>query len=77
MFFIHKRYTYLSFNHLNENKARKPNKEVDEKSPLLPTHNEEHGGEFNGASFSGAVSNLSSTIVGAGIMALPAMSRKC
>lgn len=30
------------------------------------------GGEFDGASFSGAVFNLSTTIVGAGIMALPA-----
>ncbi|KAG9148455.1 hypothetical protein Leryth_024456 [Lithospermum erythrorhizon] len=69
---MHKDMPIESFIHLNENKARKPNKEVDEKSPLLPTHNEDHGGEFNGASFSGAVSNLSSTIVGAGIMALPA-----
>ncbi|CAN6214255.1 unnamed protein product [Urochloa humidicola] len=49
--------------------------------PLLPTKRE--GGEdddagtsalhdFNGASFAGAVFNLSTTIVGAGIMALPA-----
>ncbi|KAL0377648.1 UNVERIFIED_CONTAM: Amino acid transporter AVT6A [Sesamum radiatum] len=47
---------------------------VDEKSPLLPTKHEDEGGfdEFNGASFSGAVFNLSTTIVGAGIMALPA-----
>ncbi|XP_057769793.1 amino acid transporter AVT6A [Salvia miltiorrhiza] len=46
---------------------------VDEKSPLLPTkHGEDSFDEFNGASFSGAVFNLSTTIVGAGIMALPA-----
>ncbi|KAK2968613.1 hypothetical protein RJ640_028260 [Escallonia rubra] len=47
---------------------------VDEKSPLLPTKQEEDGGfdEFNGASFTGAVFNLSTTVVGAGIMALPA-----
>ncbi|CAA0843348.1 Transmembrane amino acid transporter family protein [Striga hermonthica] len=44
-------------------------------APLLP---KEHsgggggGGEFGGASFAGAVFNLSTTIVGAGIMALPA-----
>ncbi|KAK4478318.1 hypothetical protein RD792_017608 [Penstemon davidsonii] len=37
--------------------------------PLLP---KDHGGEFSGASFSGAVFNLSTTVVGAGIMALPA-----
>lgn len=47
---------------------------VDEKSPLLPTKHGEDAGfdEFDGASFSGAVFNLSTTIVGAGIMALPA-----
>lgn len=48
---------------------------VDEKVPLLPTTKQvEDGGfdEFNGASFTGAVFNLSTTIVGAGIMALPA-----
>ncbi|KAI3465226.1 hypothetical protein Pfo_021889 [Paulownia fortunei] len=40
-------------------------------APLLP---KDHGGggEFGGASFTGAVFNLSTTIVGAGIMALPA-----
>lgn len=58
-----------------EKKSQK-SKEVilDEKSPLLPTKHEGDGGvdEFNGASFSGAVFNLSTTIVGAGIMALPA-----
>lgn len=47
---------------------------VDENDPLLPKRQEEEGGydEFDGASFSGAVFNLSTTIVGAGIMALPA-----
>lgn len=47
---------------------------VDEKAPLLPSKHEEEGGfeEFNWASFTGAVFNLSTTIVGAGIMALPA-----
>ncbi|KAL1538829.1 Amino acid transporter avt6a [Salvia divinorum] len=59
------------------NKEKKPRKSkqplVDEKSPLLPTkHGEDSFDEFNGASFSGAVFNLSTTIVGAGIMALPA-----
>ncbi|KAI7725433.1 hypothetical protein M8C21_001031 [Ambrosia artemisiifolia] len=49
-------------------------KVVDEKSPLLPTKKGEEAGfeEFDGASFTGAVFNLSTTIVGAGIMALPA-----
>ncbi|KAF6136771.1 hypothetical protein GIB67_020093 [Kingdonia uniflora] len=41
------------------------------KTPLLPQkHDTEIG--FDGASFSGAVFNLSTTVVGAGIMALPA-----
>ncbi|XP_059655626.1 amino acid transporter AVT6A-like [Cornus florida] len=48
----------------------------DEKVPLLPKKTEEDqhgsGGEFNGASFTGSVFNLSTTIIGAGIMALPA-----
>ncbi|KAK3156233.1 hypothetical protein QOZ80_2AG0104550 [Eleusine coracana subsp. coracana] len=46
----------------------------DETTPLLPIKAEEEDtiNEFNGASFSGAVFNLSTTIVGAGIMALPA-----
>ncbi|XP_021754687.1 amino acid transporter AVT6A-like [Chenopodium quinoa] len=54
------------------------------KTPLLPEkhhhyydkhhhpHPTEHAEGFDGASFSGAVFNLSTTIVGAGIMALPA-----
>lgn len=42
--------------------------------PLLDDGEEEKifKGEFNGASFLGSVFNLSTTIVGAGIMALPA-----
>ncbi|XP_074285184.1 amino acid transporter AVT6A-like [Silene latifolia] len=55
-------------------KSKKMKEKSDENAPLLPTKREEEGGfdEFNGASFSGAVFNLSTTIVGAGIMALPA-----
>ncbi|KAL4379946.1 hypothetical protein GQ457_02G006110 [Hibiscus cannabinus] len=57
-----------------ERKSRGSKRVVDEKAPLLPKQQDEHGGydEFNGASFTGAVFNLSTTIVGAGIMALPA-----
>ncbi|XP_031260606.1 amino acid transporter AVT6A-like [Pistacia vera] len=57
-----------------EKKSRRSKQPVDENAPLLPTKQEEDGGfdEFNGASFTGAVFNLSTTIVGAGIMALPA-----
>ncbi|CAA0820312.1 Transmembrane amino acid transporter family protein [Striga hermonthica] len=58
-----------------ERKSRKSKQPIlDEKSPLLPTKHGEDSGfdEFNGASFSGAVFNLSTTVVGAGIMALPA-----
>jgi sodium-coupled neutral amino acid transporter 2 len=56
----------------NQQPARKEIR--DETTPLLPVKVEEDDGfhEFNGASFSGAVFNLSTTIVGAGIMALPA-----
>ncbi|KAK9118672.1 hypothetical protein Scep_016765 [Stephania cephalantha] len=54
-------------------RSRKNKQIVDEKSPLLPRKGEDVGfDEFNGASFTGAVFNLSTTIVGAGIMALPA-----
>ncbi|XP_024975395.1 amino acid transporter AVT6B-like [Cynara cardunculus var. scolymus] len=59
----------------NENRSRNRKQViVDDKVPLLPTKKEEDGGleEFDGASFTGAVFNLSTTIVGAGIMALPA-----
>ena len=57
-----------------EKKSRKSKHVVDEKVPLLPSKQEEDDGfdEFDGASFTGAVFNLSTTIVGAGIMALPA-----
>lgn len=57
-----------------EKKSRKSKHVVDEKVPLLPTKQEEDTrfDEFDGASFTGAVFNLSTTIVGAGIMALPA-----
>uniref|UniRef100_A0A5B7A9J9 Putative sodium-coupled neutral amino acid transporter 6 n=1 Tax=Davidia involucrata TaxID=16924 RepID=A0A5B7A9J9_DAVIN len=57
-----------------EKKSRRSEQVVDEKAPLLPARQEEDVGsaEFNGASFTGAVFNLSTTIVGAGIMALPA-----
>ncbi|KAL3655291.1 hypothetical protein CASFOL_001077 [Castilleja foliolosa] len=41
-------------------------------APLLPKDHDGGGGEFGGSSFAGAVFNLSTTIVGAGIMALPA-----
>uniref|UniRef100_A0A1D1ZCR9 Putative sodium-coupled neutral amino acid transporter 6 n=1 Tax=Anthurium amnicola TaxID=1678845 RepID=A0A1D1ZCR9_9ARAE len=60
-----------------EKQPRKGKRVADERAPLLPSRREEQddaGGfdEFNGASFTGAVFNLSTTIVGAGIMALPA-----
>lgn len=59
----------------NKRRLGKNKRVVDEKSPLLPKRQADfefgHDG-FNGASFSGAVFNLSTTIVGAGIMALPA-----
>ncbi|XP_031492120.1 amino acid transporter AVT6A-like [Nymphaea colorata] len=58
-----------------EKKSRNNKQVVDEKAPLLPRKQDELQGEldgFNGASFSGAVFNLSTTVVGAGIMALPA-----
>lgn len=44
-------------------------------APLLQESSDSDGGgggEFNGASFPGAVFNLATTIIGAGIMALPA-----
>lgn len=67
--------TIGSIKPVKEKKSRKSKQPVvDDQSPLLPTKHQEDGGfdEFNGASFSGAVFNLSTTIVGAGIMALPA-----
>ncbi|RZS05249.1 hypothetical protein BHM03_00035728 [Ensete ventricosum] len=59
----------------DESKGQRRGKRiVDEKVPLLPSKQEVTGefDEFNGASFAGAVFNLSTTIVGAGIMSLPA-----
>lgn len=58
-----------------ENRSRKNKHSIsDPQEPLLPTQHEEDVGfdEFNGASFTGAVFNLSTTVVGAGIMSLPA-----
>ncbi|XP_075498701.1 amino acid transporter AVT6A-like [Primulina tabacum] len=68
-----------SIKYTQEKRPRKSKQVVvDEKSPLLPTKHEEGSGfdEFNGASFSGSVFNLSTTIVGAGIMALPATMKQ-
>ena len=61
----------------NEEKkrSRKNKAIVNENAPLIPkTQESDHAGfdDFNGASSSGAVFNLSTTIIGAGIMALPA-----
>ncbi|XP_008243782.1 PREDICTED: probable sodium-coupled neutral amino acid transporter 6 [Prunus mume] len=56
----------------NPRKCKQP---INEESPLLPNQrgcDEQAVQEFNGASFAGAVFNLSTTIIGAGIMALPA-----
>jgi len=56
-------------------KPRKKKEVVDENAPLLPeTDGDFH--EFNGASFPGAVFNLSTTVIGAGIMGLPACVKK-
>ncbi|XP_073526094.1 LOW QUALITY PROTEIN: uncharacterized protein [Phyllobates terribilis] len=58
-----------------ERKSRRGKQVPDENVPLLPTKHsggEDGFDEFDGASFTGAVFNLSTTIVGAGIMALPA-----
>ncbi|KAF1863000.1 hypothetical protein Lal_00018844 [Lupinus albus] len=63
----------------SEKKRSRKNKAiVDENAPLLPKAHESDAGfdDFNGASFSGAVFNLSTTIIGAGIMALPATLRE-
>ncbi|XP_057491505.1 amino acid transporter AVT6A-like [Actinidia eriantha] len=66
--------TIGSIKTVKEKKLRNSKQVVGEKLPLLPTKKEEDVGldEFDGASFTGAVFNLSTTIVGAGIMALPA-----
>lgn len=65
-----------------KNSTRKSRKDAvsvsinNEKTPLLMPKKTESSSfthqEFNGASFTGAVFNLSTTIIGAGIMALPA-----
>ena len=59
-------------------RSKKSKSIVDENAPLLPKSQEQDVGfdDFNGASFSGAVFNLSTTIIGAGIMALPATLRE-
>ncbi|KAK9683066.1 hypothetical protein RND81_10G115600 [Saponaria officinalis] len=63
-----------NMNPKKERKSKKVKQIPDENAPLLPTKKQDELGfdEFEGASFSGAVFNLSTTIVGAGIMALPA-----
>ncbi|CAK8533341.1 unnamed protein product [Lathyrus sativus] len=48
---------------------------VEENTPLLPETQESDVG-FHGASFSSSVFNLSTTIIGAGIMGLPACVKK-
>ncbi|CAF2089819.1 unnamed protein product [Brassica napus] len=55
-------------------RSSSPSSSDDVAAPLLPkSHGDEVAyDEFNGASFSGAVFNLATTIIGAGIMALPA-----
>lgn len=61
-----------------ENKKIRKREVSDENAPLLPKSQETDGEfhEFNGASFSGAVFNLSTTVIGAGIMGLPACVKK-
>ncbi|KAI5442681.1 amino acid transporter AVT6A [Lathyrus oleraceus] len=57
---------------------RKNKAMIDENAPLLPKTQESVAkfDDFNGASFSSAVFNLSTTIIGAGIMSLPACVKK-
>ncbi|URE15915.1 amino acid transporter [Musa troglodytarum] len=66
--------TIVSISPDERNGQRRGKRILDETVPLLPSKQEETGefDEFNGASFAGAVFNLSTTIVGAGIMSLPA-----
>lgn len=66
--------TIVSISPDESNGQRRAKRILDETVPLLPSKQEETGefDEFNGASFAGAVFNLSTTIVGAGIMSLPA-----
>ncbi|KAF7803124.1 putative sodium-coupled neutral amino acid transporter 6 [Senna tora] len=62
----------------DKKRSRKSKAVVNENAPLLPKSQEKDAGfdDFDGASFSGAVFNLSTTIIGAGIMALPATLRE-
>lgn len=64
----------VSLGSIKKEEPEKKEHVMDENSPLLPRKQEdvEHVEGFNGASFAGAVLNLSTNIVGAGIMALPA-----
>ncbi|XP_061367783.1 amino acid transporter AVT6A-like [Gastrolobium bilobum] len=59
-------------------KSRKNKTVIDENAPLIPKTQESDAkfDDLNGASFSGAVFNLSTTIIGAGIMGLPASVKK-
>ncbi|CAK8533344.1 unnamed protein product [Lathyrus sativus] len=59
-------------------KTRKKRAIVEENTPLIPKSRETNAEfhEFNGASFSGAVFNLATTTIGAGIMGLPACVKK-
>ncbi|MED6149139.1 Amino acid transporter avt6a [Stylosanthes scabra] len=60
---------------LQNNHPRSDDDYANEHSPLLPTkrnHGDGDGDGGGGASFVGSVFNLSTTIIGAGIMALPA-----
>ncbi|TKY50116.1 sodium-coupled neutral amino acid transporter 6 [Spatholobus suberectus] len=62
-----------------EQKSRRNKRVADENAPLIPKAQERDAAgfdEFNGASFSGAVFNLSTTIIGAGIMGLPACVKR-
>lgn len=65
------KHKHPSRKHSNRKKDSHVTVSVNEKSPLIPKKKGGHN-EFNGASMSGAVMNLSTTIIGAGIMALPA-----
>ncbi|EEF47676.1 amino acid transporter AVT6A [Ricinus communis] len=63
---------------LDKKKMKKTTREThNQESPLLPKTRADgqEAKDFNGASFLGAVFNLSTTIIGAGIMALPAIMK--
>jgi sodium-coupled neutral amino acid transporter 2 len=57
-----------------ENISQKDEQVGDERAPLLSTSQDEEAGysKFHGSSFHGSVFNWSCTIVGSGIMSLPA-----